>query len=231
METYQARVEEKRERFAQLAEKNRQESAHAYEKAKAITEMIPFGQPILVGHHSERGHRKAIETFDNSMRKSIELDKKAEYYEQKAENYGTHGISSDNPDALSLLKEKLASQEAEHAKMVELNKEARKKGEDAPIPAYMLSNSNGRMKATRDRIAQMERIQGRPAQEIVREDFTVREDKEEGRILFLFKEIPSVERRDLLKRWGFKWSPTRSAWVRMLNANGLYAVKMILKSI
>lgn len=227
METYQARVNEKRERFASLAQANRDASTATYEKAKAIGDMIPFGQPILVGHHSERGHRKALENINNNMRKSIEHDNKAEYYEQKAEGYGTHGISSDNPEALQLLKKKLAGQEADHAKMIAINKKTRAEGKET-LPAYMLSNSNGRMKATRDRIALMERAEARPAQEVTREDFTMREDKEEGRILFLFKEIPSEERRGLLKRHGFKWSPTRSAWVRMLNPNGIYATKRLL---
>ena len=45
---------------------------------------IPLGQPILVGHHSERAHRKVLERADNAMRKSIEEDKKAEDYESRA---------------------------------------------------------------------------------------------------------------------------------------------------
>ena len=46
---------------------------------------IPFGQPILVGHHSERAHRKVLERADNAMRKGIEESKKADNYRARAE--------------------------------------------------------------------------------------------------------------------------------------------------
>ncbi len=45
-----------------------------------------MGQPILVGHHSERGHRSLLQKSDNAMRKSVELDDKADYYANKAAN-------------------------------------------------------------------------------------------------------------------------------------------------
>jgi hypothetical protein len=35
-------------------------------------EMIPMGQPILVGHHSERRHRRDLERHDRNIRKAIE---------------------------------------------------------------------------------------------------------------------------------------------------------------
>lgn len=46
---------------------------------------IPLGQPILVGHHSEKRHRRAIEKADNAMRKSVEETEKAEAYNRRAE--------------------------------------------------------------------------------------------------------------------------------------------------
>lgn len=50
-----------------------------------MLQVIPPGQPILVGHHSERGHRRLLEKSDNAMRKSVELDEKAKYYNDRAE--------------------------------------------------------------------------------------------------------------------------------------------------
>ena len=45
-----------------------------------------MGQPILVGHHSERRHRRDLDRIDSHMRKSIEEDKKADYFSNRAAN-------------------------------------------------------------------------------------------------------------------------------------------------
>lgn len=45
--------------------------------------MIPMGQPILVGHHSEGYHRRHIGRMNSNMEKGLEELKKAEYYERK----------------------------------------------------------------------------------------------------------------------------------------------------
>src|SRR6266511_1234676 len=67
--------------------------------ARAERDLIPPGQPILVGHHSERGHRAALRRIDGRMRRSIEEDGKAQHhrraakvagqYEQRREALGT----------------------------------------------------------------------------------------------------------------------------------------------
>jgi len=53
----------------------------------------------------------------------------------------------------------------------------------------------------------------------------------ENRIQFLFNEKPSEEVRNLLKHWGFRWSPSNAAWQRQLNNAGLYAAKCIVNVI
>lgn len=42
---------------------------------------IPFGQPILVGHHSEGRHRAALKRHDRNMHKGIEEDDKRLHHE------------------------------------------------------------------------------------------------------------------------------------------------------
>ncbi|PPG43750.1 DUF3560 domain-containing protein [Pseudoclavibacter sp. RFBA6] len=42
------------------------------------------GQPILVGHHSERGHRRAIDKAWSSLGKSVEADREADEAARKA---------------------------------------------------------------------------------------------------------------------------------------------------
>ena len=101
MNSYQEKQERKKERFEDLAEKHRQISIREFKKADLSEGAtgIPFGQPILVGHHSEGRHRRALIRADNAMRRSIEADKTMDYYAGRAAGVGTGGISSDDPDA------------------------------------------------------------------------------------------------------------------------------------
>jgi hypothetical protein len=55
-----------------------------YKRSHEITDNIPFGQPILVGHHSEKGHRRDLDKSWNAMGKCVELSKQAESYENRA---------------------------------------------------------------------------------------------------------------------------------------------------
>lgn len=78
------RVEDRADRLSERAERAGAASTSAYEAARQELDIIPPGQPILVGHHSERGHRAALARIDGRMRASIEEGRKAEHYEQSA---------------------------------------------------------------------------------------------------------------------------------------------------
>ena len=81
----QERARAKAERYEGWADAARQRSEEAFEKSQKAVEGIPFGQPILVGHHSEGMHRAAIRRSDQAMGKSVEESNKAEAHESKAE--------------------------------------------------------------------------------------------------------------------------------------------------
>jgi hypothetical protein len=87
-----------------------------------ILSYIVPGQPILIGHHSERRHRRDLETVDRKMGASVALDKKAQYLSARADVVGSAGIASDNPEALDLLRDKLAKREARQQAMKDANK-------------------------------------------------------------------------------------------------------------
>ena len=76
----QARISKYQNRAQKATEASESSSKTAHE----IISHIPMGQPILVGHHSEARHRRDLKRFENNMRKSINLQEKAEYYKQKA---------------------------------------------------------------------------------------------------------------------------------------------------
>ena len=81
-QAYQDKLDAKRERYEDRAEKARVASQAHY---KASGEGLPpMGEPIKVGHHSESRHRAAIARSHRNMHRSIEESNKAAHYERKA---------------------------------------------------------------------------------------------------------------------------------------------------
>ena len=79
------RAAERAEYRTELADKREGEAEAAYEASNRAVEGIPMGQPVLVGHHSQRKHEKALERSRNQLSKSVELSKTAKYHAGRAE--------------------------------------------------------------------------------------------------------------------------------------------------
>jgi hypothetical protein len=125
---YEDKLEAKRDRLENRADRLQREANTAYKSGMDRLKVIPFGQPILVGHYSENRdrnyRRKAIAAVD----KGIELNKAAQAAAARAENVGTGGISSDDPTAVAQLKVKLDNLEREQVRMTAINAAWRKAG-------------------------------------------------------------------------------------------------------
>ena len=78
------RKEAKAERYEAYAENAHTKATDRQNKVEKIMSFIPPGQPILVGHHSEKRHRKDIERMDSNMRRSVEETEKADYFTNKS---------------------------------------------------------------------------------------------------------------------------------------------------
>jgi protein-L-isoaspartate O-methyltransferase len=78
------RAAERAERFQDYSEKRAEDAQTARETVAKIADNIPFGQPILVGHHSERHARKDAERIENGMRKAIQLWDTSKYWKERA---------------------------------------------------------------------------------------------------------------------------------------------------
>ena len=61
--------------------------------------------------------------------------------------------------------------------------------------------------------------------------FKVVENTEIMRLQLLFDGIPEASTREVLKKHGFRWSPSQKAWQRLLNDNARYSVKRIKKEL
>lgn len=142
MNAYEMKIEAKRQRLLERAEKHRHISEASFQRASRIANNIPLGQPILIGHHSERHHRADIARIDNGMRKGIEAEKYAKHLEARAEGLGTHGISSDDPEAVVKLKEQLVKLEAVQARMKAANSIIHKKPKNESTPEKLAELAN-----------------------------------------------------------------------------------------
>jgi len=84
------RAEERAERFGEYGE-NRQRDARAAEAAvDALGRQFEGGQPILVGHHSERRARRDRERMDVGMRRAIRAWETADYWQRRAKAARQH---------------------------------------------------------------------------------------------------------------------------------------------
>jgi Domain of unknown function (DUF3560). len=111
------------EAYRRLASQNESISDNLHSKARSMGSVIPFGQPILVGHHSEKRDRNYRNKINFTYGKAIEASNKSKYYEEKAERLENNkAISSDDPEAVKKLKEELASLEKYQEQMKAANK-------------------------------------------------------------------------------------------------------------
>ena len=78
------RAEAKAERLENLSERKQAEADRAHKAVAAIADNIPLGQPILIGHHSEKHARKDAERIQNGMRKAVNAWKASEYWTERA---------------------------------------------------------------------------------------------------------------------------------------------------
>lgn len=119
---YEERKQARIDRLHRKAEKARERSEQLQEHSHNLVKNIPFGQPILVGHHSERGHRRTLERSQNAMFKSLDEHNKAKEYERRAEAAeNNNAIFSDDPEAVEKLKTKLTDLEKQRDRMKEVN--------------------------------------------------------------------------------------------------------------
>lgn len=176
--TYRERRERKADRLREWADKREVKSEAAFGRADEISSMIPFGQPILVGHHSEGRARRDQERIVNGMRAGIENREKADEFRRRADSIeaaAERSIYSDDEDAVEKLVERIEILEAERATIVKFNATVRKGApdytlltkkqvadlvhsikigfdRDGQFPAYVTTNLSGNINRNKKRL-------------------------------------------------------------------------------
>ncbi|NOW95837.1 DUF3560 domain-containing protein [Mucilaginibacter sp. SG564] len=247
-ERRQRRLDNARNRAA----KSQAESTRLFERSDQMASAIPMGQPILVGHHAEGRDRRYRQSIHDTMGKSVAMQKKAEYYNDKA--YGIendNAISSDDPQALQKLREKLNSLQALQTFMKAANKLIRKGDKEGFLklgfgteklwaevtaegqfggkgfPSFRMTNNGANIRRIAERIKGLERQESKPAVDKTINGIRIFENREANRLQIIFEGKPDAEIRKQLKGFGFRWSPSESAWQRHISDHAAYTAEWI----
>lgn len=230
--TRRERLERKLELRREWADKAKAKAEAHFGAAHRIADMIPMGQPILVGHHSEKHHRRDLERIDSNMRNGIERSDMAETHVSKAggiEHALDRSIFSDDSNAIEALEIRIKNNETKREHMKEINRLYRKgdgaslagyglnleamreKLKDAyswcrqPYPAYELSNLGGRITADRKRLEFVKQQQQRTAKAEQSPNGVTIEICQMGYVRVTFAEKPSRDILNALRGAGFHW--------------------------
>lgn len=114
MQEWARQKAERRRMWAASAE---QKSEEYFNKADRDRDFLSLGEPIKVGHHSERRHRKMIEDSWNNTGKAVEYSNKAEQHLSKAEYWDkrANDINLSMPESVEYYEHKLEQATEYHA--------------------------------------------------------------------------------------------------------------------
>lgn len=114
-----ARAQAKAERIEGYAENAEKRATAYYEASQEGRAFLSLGEPIKIGHHSERRHRKLIERNWERMGKSVAESDKAKEYERRAAYWAERAnkIDLSVPDCLEYFEEELRKAKEYHQKL------------------------------------------------------------------------------------------------------------------
>ncbi|MCC7376975.1 MAG: DUF3560 domain-containing protein [Verrucomicrobiales bacterium] len=104
------RAEERADRFREYNHNRLAEANAAHSHVASISDGIPLGQPILVGHHSEARARRDAERIQSGMRKAVRLWETAEYWKERAAGAIRAAKYKERPDVRARRIKKLESE-------------------------------------------------------------------------------------------------------------------------
>lgn len=249
MNDYEQRKQDRIDRYREKADQARAQSHALFQQSTEMASAIPMGQPVHGA--ADRRYRERIA---GKMDKSIAASDKADYYEAKARAAENNtAISSDDPEAIAKLTEKLEGLKAAQERMKAINAHYRKHGtchgmeglteEQAekldqeinnlhpwakvPFPPYSLSNNNQEIHRIQDRIKRLTDAKevGYTGWEF--DGGRVEANMEKNRLQIFFDEKPDEETRRELKTCGFRWARSEGAWQRQLTKNAIYAASHV----
>lgn len=202
-----------------------------------------------------------MEKYNNAYEKKLKefIAWRERAINEIAENLGivqSKIISSDDPEAIRKIKEKIEALEKQQEFMKKVNKIAKSKlpetekikqimalgasEENAKkilepdqtgevgFPAWTLRNNNAEIRRLKTRLNTLMEQKAETTQSWEYDGIKIVDNVEENRLQIFFDSKPDEETRNQLKKHGFKWSPSNGAWQRHRSSDALYWAKKIL---
>lgn len=109
-------AKKKAERYQNWAIGAENKSTEYWKASQEGKEFLSLGEPIKVGHHSEKRHRALIERNFNRMGKCVEESKKAEQHESKSEYWAkrVNDINLSMPESVEYYEYKVEETKERH---------------------------------------------------------------------------------------------------------------------
>ena len=128
------------EKLNNMAQKALSKSDQYYQASQEDREFLSLGEPIKIGHHSEKKHRASHDRNWKRMQKSVEFNKKAQTLEESAEYWAKKSgkIDLSMPESLDYFAFELEKAK-EHHKFLKDNPEER-------VHSFSLSYANKKLK-------------------------------------------------------------------------------------
>lgn len=171
----------------------------------------------------------------------------------KIRSTGKGGISSDDPNAVKKLRDKLEGLEKLQKTRKAVNTYYRKHktlegctllpqemltelkesmdecgyNNPKPYPTFTLSNNNAEIRRLKARIEELEHKKDKDYPGWEFEGGKVAANIEANRLQIFFEERPDDSTRTELRKNGFRWAPSAKAWQRQLNNNAYFAARFV----
>lgn len=230
--TRRERMERRLENRTGWAEKREASARAKFDQAHTMADAIPFGQPIIAGHYSERRDRNYRARIDATMGRAVSDARMADHHANRAQGIARQldtSVFSDDEDAIQRLRERIGEREARRDRIKTYNASCRK-GTPNPslltererdelagtrrvaayqlskgggFPTYVLSNLGASIRKDQERIADIERRAKRTAEATDNGGVAVRVVGDYCTVTFAEK--PEREIINALKAAAFRW--------------------------
>lgn len=120
------RAEQRAERFDGYSDRRETDAHRAKDHVAKISDGIPFGQPILRGHHSERHARKDAERIESGMRKAVKMWETSQYWQRRAAGAIAHAKYKELPTVRARRIKKLEADQRKHKRTLDKCESMRK---------------------------------------------------------------------------------------------------------
>lgn len=222
-------------------------------QSHCVSTMIVGGSnfPVARAEKANKSSHNRLCEFVDYHKNTINRLEKAKYY---AENPDELPIRNDDDNAKELLEKKIAELKANQEKMKACNKLIRA-GDNAGLVAlvgeasaacllktncfggngyerFELTNNLANIKRLEDRLEGLKRVENYTDKEYpLPNNAKAVISFSQMRVWVEFDGKPSQEIIALMKSSGFKWTPSRNHWGRMLTGNAQYSLKKVISKL